>query len=644
MMRRDHVVLHGLSSRRPARKRRLAKLEALEARALLTTFYVDSGLLVTADRDHSGGLSPGDQVTFGNGQSYQQADLTYDAAPVDGDVGTAFSSIGQALASPLVQAGDIIDIAGGTYTEAVTIDKSITLQGFGDVVLFQEPSPQGQPVVGTGITIENDPDSVTLADIDVRGFGTGLSSAGAGTINLADVTLEAGGRPTIFADPFNELSNVTNLNIVDTTNQNEQVDLSSGPPLGSIPFVQTNSLAIALENVTNLSITANGGGNTFNVSPIAKTMTIEGANVPPATDTLNIYYPTLTGNSLSEVATPQGYSGTVDFSGGFGYPPVGLTPPDVLTFSHIVTVLPGVNARGGQDITATEGVAIGAVQVAEFSDPICNLPSDYSADIRWGDGTTSAGSISFNSSTGVYSITGNHTYTEEGDDLVDVVIHRQGSPDTTETSSASVVEQPIVATAETLAGTAGVALGSGGQALVASFSQDQIGKNENFQATIDWGDGTTSSGTITVALDVLPPSVDRTIWSVYGSHTYAQPRSYSIRVSLTEGTNSVSSVNSTATIAAASLTPNQQFITHVYADLLHRTAEAGGLTYWSGQLDGGLARTQLVLEIEASAEYRQDEISSLYEHYLHRAPESAAVAAGSQLLAQGMTDEQLAAI
>src|SRR5215469_4483795 len=57
---------------------RMLRAESLEGRALLTTVYVDNSLLVTADRDHSGGLSAGDQVTFGSGQTYQQADLTYD--------------------------------------------------------------------------------------------------------------------------------------------------------------------------------------------------------------------------------------------------------------------------------------------------------------------------------------------------------------------------------------------------------------------------------------------------------------------------------------------------------------------------------------------------------------------------------------
>lgn len=110
------------------------------------------------------------------------------------------------------------------------------------------------------------------------------------------------------------------------------------------------------------------------------------------------------------------------------------------------------------------------------------------------------------------------------------------------------------------------------------------------------------------------------------------------------GGNIVSSVTSTAIIAAPPLTPNQQFVSHIYSDLLHRAVDQAGLIFWAGRLDGGLSRELLVLDLEATPEYRQDEVTSLYEHYLHRAAEPAALAADSQLLAQGMTDEQLAAI
>ncbi len=196
------------SARRPARHALAARrsyLESLEARMVLTTFYVDASLFLSADRDSSGGLTAGDQVTFGHGQTYEQANLTYAAAPAAGDAGTAFSSIGQALASSLVQAGDTIDVAGGTYsTSGLYINKSVTLQGLGDVVLSYAP-PQpiqaiGVPFVAStitplsgsvGIAIRGNPSSVTLANLDIEGFSSSLYCDGCGTLNLTDLTLNS---------------------------------------------------------------------------------------------------------------------------------------------------------------------------------------------------------------------------------------------------------------------------------------------------------------------------------------------------------------------------------------------------------------------------------------------------------------------
>src|SRR5487761_1173337 len=445
------------------------RLEALESRALLTTFYVDNNLLLTADRDASGGLSPGDQVTFGNGQSYQQADLTYDAVPANGDVGTAFSSIGQALASPLLQPSDTIDIAGGTYSESITIDKSLTLQGMGKVVIEAPTSGSG-----TGISVDNDPEHVRLVDLDVEGFRAALLSSGAGTLDLIDVTLGAGG-PSTFADPFNWLTDVTNLNVVDTSSQSQTVNFDPGPPMGLTPYIETSSLAITLDNITNLSVTTGSGSDTFNAAPIAKTITIDGGNpAPPAQpgDTLNMWFPSWTGNSLSVAKDSGGYSGTYGFSSGAA-----------VHFSHIETISPGVIVQGYQSFTAAEGVDTGNILLAQFTDPFGNLPlSDYSADINWTDGPTSSGTISYDAASGAYSVSGDHVFGEaEGGGVpgvpgavaaeLSIVIHRAGSPDTTTYATATISDAPIVGNGTTIYGAEGVAVGpTAAGAVVATFS------------------------------------------------------------------------------------------------------------------------------------------------------------------------------
>lgn len=624
---RSETRRSGAKRMRPGGRR---MLEALEARLALTTFYVDGQLELTADRDQSGGLSAGDQVTFGSGQSYQQTNLTYDAAPAGGDAGTAFSSLSQALASPLVQSGDTIDVAGGAYNESIVIDKSLTIQGFGSVVL-QAPTA-GQ---GTGITIDNNPASVTLANLDVESFFKALSADGAGTLTLSDVSLATGG-PSGFSDPRNWLSNVTTLNLISTGSAPQHVYLDPGPPMGLTPYVQTNDLALTLQNVTNISITTGGGSDTFDVWPVAKNITLNGGDPAPPSqpgDSLNVSLPSYSGNSLSVSKDGTGYAGDWNFSGG-----------DQIQFSHFESLSPGVIVQGYQSFNASEDVDSGNVTVAKFVDPLGNLPlSDYSAEIDWRDGTISAGSITFDANTGVYTVSGDHTFGEANSDQLKITIHRTGSPDTTTYASAIISGAPLVGAGATLNGTVGETLGSKASgAVVATFasSGDDRETPSAFWTRIDWGDGAWSSGTV-AATDASGEQ-----FSLTGSHAYSKPGTYTIVVTVADGAEETT-INSTAVIAASTtppgLSPDQQFVSKLYSDLLGRPADAAGLDYWSGRLAAGLSRSQLALDLEDTAEYRQGQVDSLFQHYLHRGADPAALQNMSALLAAGTSDEALAA-
>lgn len=504
-------------------------LEPLEARLALTTFYVDGQLQLTADRDQSGGLSAGDQVAFGGGQSYQQTHLTYDAAPAGGDAGTAFSSLSQALASPLVQSGDAIDVAGGAYNESIVIDKSLTIQGFGSVGIG-------------GIAIDNYPASVTLADLDTAE----LTASGVGTLTLSDVIqaplafnppmpiilwhpvppgyaspLSLSFGPSLLLGSPAQISNVATLNLIRTGIYSEHVVV--GP--GSVQLIQ---LSLSLENVANLSITTGNGSDTFDVSPAPMNVTIDGGDPAPPTqpgDTLHMNLPSDPGNKLSVSKDSTGYSGVWSFSGG-----------GQLHFSRFEMLSPGVIVHGEQSIHATVGGDSGSVTVAKFTDSLGNLPMwNYSAEIDWPDGTKSAGMITFDSNTGLYSVSGDHVFGKPNGNQVRIIIHRTDSPDTTAYATAVVAD------------------------------------------------------------------------------------------------------------ALSGLSADQQFVSKLYGDLLGRSADAAGLAYWSGRLAAGLSRSQLALDLEDTAEYRQGQVDSLFQHYLHRGADPAALQNMSALLAAGTSDEALAA-
>lgn len=90
------------------------------------------------------------------------------------------------------------------------------------------------------------------------------------------------------------------------------------------------------------------------------------------------------------------------------------------------------------------------------------------------------------------------------------------------------------------------------------------------------------------------------------------------------------------------------FIESVYQHLLDRSADPAGLAHWTTLLNTlgntPTGRTAVVAQIETSAEYRYDEVNSLYAQYLKR---SAAGDSGAQtwvnLLGGGCTLEQVAA-
>ncbi len=91
------------------------------------------------------------------------------------------------------------------------------------------------------------------------------------------------------------------------------------------------------------------------------------------------------------------------------------------------------------------------------------------------------------------------------------------------------------------------------------------------------------------------------------------------------------------------LTPNQHFVAQLYRDLLHREAEPAGLAGWAGALDVGADRTQIVVGIQSSTEYRMDEVDTLYQLYLHRAADPTGMDSALAFLASGGTAEAVAA-
>jgi hypothetical protein len=179
---------------------------------------------------------------------------------------------------------------------------------------------------------------------------------------------------------------------------------------------------------------------------------------------------------------------------------------------------------GGFTVNAAEGAASGSQTVATFTDPAGAMPlSAYSATIAWGDGSTCSATISGPDGQGVFTVQGNHTYAEEGNDPLTVTIHHTGGSDQVVTGSASVSDHAVVVVGGFTV-TAQFGVDSGPQT-VATFT-DPGGPESvaDYTATVAWGDGSGSAGTITLSSNVF---------TVTASHAYDHAGIYPVAVTVT---------------------------------------------------------------------------------------------------------------
>jgi uncharacterized protein (TIGR03118 family) len=88
---------------------------------------------------------------------------------------------------------------------------------------------------------------------------------------------------------------------------------------------------------------------------------------------------------------------------------------------------------------------------------------------------------------------------------------------------------------------------------------------------------------------------------------------------------------------------NARFVDQVYQDLLNRQADPAGLAAWTGALDRGVTRAQVVAGIESSTEYQTVVVQKAFQQFLHRPADAAGLNAWVNFLQQGHTVEQMEA-
>jgi hypothetical protein len=199
----------------------------------------------------------------------------------------------------------------------------------------------------------------------------------------------------------------------------------------------------------------------------------------------------------------------------------------------------------------TSPVTISTMIKTPFSGTIASFQStnpfatsgDFQTSINWGDGTpSSAGALSANGFSS-FNINGAHDYATVGTFPVTVTIVSPGGETNIVNSNAIVTALPVSVFPTPIVGNAGQPLSA---VTVATFLDPYTTDTaNNFQATIDWGDGTINVGTVV--------SKGQGVFEVTGDHTYAAAGPYTVNVQVIRAANGqAASTSSSAQIGSPS--------------------------------------------------------------------------------------------
>ncbi len=558
------------------------------------------------------------QFLSANGQTVQLSSDASGAALIAALKGDGTSAAAGLLADngtgPFAQPQDVFDAPLAATGTSLTASLGSALSGV--VANFRDASPLGTA-------------SQFSAAID---WGDGTSSAGSIGTNL-DGSFAVSGTHTYVAAGSDSVT-VTILDVAGATATAVSTAEIAGGSLTASGTTITATAAASFTAAIATFLEANGSGQaTF-------TATVDWGDGISSAGTISA-----NGNSGFSVRGTHTYgreatkSITVVIHGTDGTNATATSQADVAD-------APLTSA--GDSIAATAAIGFTG-QVATFSDPDPNgTAADFAATINWGDGTSSAGGIA-ESAGGGFAVSGMHTYARDGHFNVVVDIDDVGGAVTSATSSAAVTPTASATSTEieaTGVPVVGYEYSSLDGVPVARFAISDGSTTGSYASTIDWGDGTTDTGSVALTGGQ---------YTVSGSHTYHDEGRYTIHMSIVQTSSGGGSGLST-TIAVAALiheqllyentvgTPDQNWIQEIYRDLFGRLAEPQGRDYWVSLLEQGQSRQQVAFEIVRLAfprEFQRDTVDALYAQYLRRAPDQQGDAYWTAFLYDGGTIEEM---
>jgi hypothetical protein len=193
----------------------------------------------------------------------------------------------------------------------------------------------------------------------------------------------------------------------------------------------------------------------------------------------------------------------------------GANPATVTDATNIVDA--PLSATGGFNFT---GLVLNNVTLATFTDTGGPEPlKDYSASVDWGDGTVNAGTISGPNGSGVFTVTGSHTYASVPRTIMVTLTHETAPPVTVKDTVAGAPVTIFPSGGFTIFGVEGTRTVN---ATVATFTTNNPNaKASDFTVSIKWGDGPFQGVNDVTGGTISGPDASG-VFTVTGSYTYIE--------------------------------------------------------------------------------------------------------------------------
>jgi hypothetical protein len=615
------------------------------------------------------------------------ADLTQYAVPtIDwGDGQSSAGTISQGSSGTFDVTGTHTYADAGTFTASVTVNDVGGNAATARTMATVAPAVPTISVVPVSVTYDGQPHGTT-AEV----FGVGNVDLGKATVSFAGgvVPIHAGTYSVTAAFPGNSQYAATSVTVANAVtislatpivSANNDSSTFTGAALtyptsdvsvrgvngltasgGTLSFTYNGSSTVPTKagtytvvatftptNVTDYTTTT--GMATWSINPATLTVTADSktkvygtANLP-LTDTIRGF---VNGDTSSVVSGSAGLSTTATTASGIGNYAITVGPG---TLSAVNYTFDFVNAKlsvtpSTLTVTADNKTMVSGTSVPALTDTISGFVNGDTASVVSGaadlatTATTESPAGSFPITVGPGTLSAdNYTFAFANGTLT-VTPAGSGSGE----GGISGTAVPVV----------GYEFGAPSMVAVATFSDgDGSLPTGDFSATIDWGDGTTSAGSVSLSSASSGGSTPQFV--VSGSHTYHDEGHFNVQVTIQQTAGTSTGATSTTVSAAATIheqlladgtagTPDQNYIQEIYRDLFARQAETQGLDYWVAELTQGVPRQQVafqMVKIASFEEFQHDTVAALYEQYLGRVPDAGGLAYWSAYLYDGGTIE-----